>query len=180
MKTTVKVQGLAELDNALSELPKATQRAVLVRVLKQAGEPMRAMAEQKAPRDTGALADSIVLTARMKNKIGNAEFSATLKAGGSRGEAVAALRDARRAAAGEGRLNFAQVFIGPKSGQSKQAAIKAMVQEFGSIKQAPQPFMRPAFDTLKQQVIDSIAGLLGAEIEKTAARIAARKAKKGK
>lgn len=179
MKTTVKVSGLAELDVALSELPKATQRAVLLRVLKQAGEPMRAMAADKAPRDTGELAQSIVLTPKSKNKIGSAEYSAALKAGGSKAEAVSALRDARRAAAGEGRLNFAQVFIGPKSGRSKRGAIKAMVQEFGSIKQAPQAFMRQAFDSLKGQVIDAIAGLLGAEIRKTAARIAARKARKG-
>lgn len=178
--TTVKIEGLSELDKALSELPKATQRAVLLRVLKQAGEPMRAAAEQKAPRDTGELAESIVLTARMKNKIGNAEFSATLRDGGTRAEAVSAMRDARRAAAGEGRLNFGQVFIGPKAGISKQHAIKAMVQEFGSVKQAPQAYMRPAFDTMKGNVIADIGAKLGAEIKKTAARIAARKAKKGK
>lgn len=180
MKTTVKIEGLDALDKALAELPKATQRAVLLRVLKQAAQPMRDMAEQKAPRDTGELAESIILTPRIKNKVGNAEYSNVLRSGGSKGDAVSAMRQARQAAAGSGRLNFAQVFIGPKSGRSKQNAIKAMVQEFGSVKQAPQPFMRPAFDTMKDKVVADIGAKLGAEIKKTAARIAARKAKKGK
>lgn len=178
MKTSIKIEGLAELDRALSELPKATQRSTLMRVLKESGEQMRSEAERLAPRDTGDLAQSIELSTSIANKVGSAEFAAVMKAGGTRAEAVGAMRDARRAAQGSGKLNSAQVYIGPKKASSKRTAIKAMVQEFGSIKQAPQPYMRPAFDATKEAVVRDIGDKLGGAIERAAKRVAARAARK--
>lgn len=73
MKQKFKVEGLAELDEALTELPKSTARAVLVRVLKKEGQPIADAESAFAPRGkTGKLAASPVvsqtLTRRQKQQ----------------------------------------------------------------------------------------------------------------
>lgn len=172
---SVRVDGLKELDAALGELSKGAARGALRRALIKAAEPMRAAAERNAPVDTGALKRSIIVTSKIDNRAGKAEYAAVMKGGGSKAQAVGALRDARRAKGiGE---SFAEAFMGPaKSG--KRASIKAVVQEFGSRKQGAQPYMRPAFDTEAQNVIDGIRGELSTEIDKTVRRARARAARK--
>ena len=59
MRTTYKIEGLAQLDEALGDLRKATAKAVLRRVGKAALEPMADAAERLAPVLTGQLRDSI-------------------------------------------------------------------------------------------------------------------------
>jgi HK97 gp10 family phage protein len=46
-----RIEGLRELDEALKELPKATARNVLLRTLKNVGEPMAKDAARLAPDD---------------------------------------------------------------------------------------------------------------------------------
>lgn len=171
----VSVSGLKELDAALGELSKSGARGVLRRALSKAAEPMRAAAERNAPERTGALKKSIIVTSKVDNKAGKAEYAAVMKGGGSKAQAVGALRDARREKGiGE---SFAEVFMGPaKSG--KRASIKAMVQEFGSVKQGAQPYMRPAFDGEAHNVIGKIKDELSTEIGKAVGRARARAAKK--
>lgn len=171
MKTSVKVEGLKELDEALGELSKGVARGVLRRALIKAAEPMHAAAVRNAPEDTGALKRSISLSSKIDNRAGKAEYAAVMKAGGSRAQATMALRDARRAK-GSGE-SFAEVFMGPVKG-TKRAAIKAMVQEFGSRKQAAQSYMRPAFDAEAQNVINNIKDELSTEIDKSVKRAAAK------
>ncbi|MFA5897936.1 MAG: HK97-gp10 family putative phage morphogenesis protein [Hyphomicrobium sp.] len=179
LKQTFKIEGLKELDAALGELSKATARNVTRRVLIKAAQPMVDEASRLAPDDpaTGApdLHTSIAASAKIKNEVGKSAFSAVMKAGGSKADAISALRDARRAANGEG--SFAQAYVGPVS-STKRAAIKAIVQEFGSVKQAPQSYMRPAFQNTAQQVIDNVGKLMKPEIDKAAARARARALKK--
>lgn len=174
MKTTVKVEGLRELDAALAEIGKAAARRTLVRVLKRAGQPIADRASELAPDDpaTGSpdLHTGISVSAKLKNPVGAREFAAVMKAGGTKGEAVAALRGARREAAGEG--SFAVMHVGPDYKQ-----FHSTLQEFGTAHHPPQPFMRPAFDEKKNEALDIIKRDLGDEIMKTAKRQAARAAK---
>jgi HK97 gp10 family phage protein len=58
-KVTIKVEGLKELDEALREFSKATERNIIRRSLLAAGEPIRDAAAARAPRLRGALAASI-------------------------------------------------------------------------------------------------------------------------
>lgn len=66
------VEGLRDLEYALRELPKATARSTLQRVLKKRAEPIRETWKDVAPRDRGDYAQSIVdgpnsrLTSRQK------------------------------------------------------------------------------------------------------------------
>ena len=69
------------------------------------------------------------------------------------------------------RESFVEVFAGP--GPLPQA----VQQEFGNATNRPQPFVRPAWDATKFQVLDSVKDQLGAEIRKTALRQARKAAK---
>lgn len=179
MTTVVKVEGLRELDRALGELTKSAARATLHRVLKKAGAPIAAEASRLAPRKSGELSRSVKVSTRIKNTTGNAEYSAVLRSGGSKEQAVAAMRSARRA----GGKSFGQVYVGPERAKTRRAAIKRIVQEFGSVKQAPRPYMRPAWEAKKAEALSIIKRDLGAEIIATAKRArvrALRKAAKSK
>jgi HK97 gp10 family phage protein len=64
------------------------------------------------------------------------------------------------------RESFVEVFAGP--GPNPQA----IQQEFGNAHNPPQPFARPAWDETQGQALEIVATELGAEIAKTAARVA--------
>jgi HK97 gp10 family phage protein len=57
------------------------------------------------------------------------------------------------------------------------AVPQAHMQEFGTVDQEPQPFMRPAWDGGKDKVLEDIKGELWTEIEKAAKRLARKAAK---
>ena len=59
MKVKVKVEGLKELEKALSELPVATRRNVAKRALMEAAKPMVDEAKQRAPVLSGHLQTSV-------------------------------------------------------------------------------------------------------------------------
>jgi HK97 gp10 family phage protein len=175
MKTTISVSGLRELDENLGQLSKATARNVLRRVLMKAGQPIADTASRLAPDDpaTGApdLHTSIIVSTKLKNEIGRAEYSQTLREGGSKAEAVAAMREARRDAGGEG--SFAEVYVGPSAD-----IFYAHLQELGTAHHGPQPFLRPAFEQEKGTALAIIKTELGGEIDKAVKRMQRRAAKK--
>lgn len=164
-RTIVSLSGFRELDAALGELPKAISRGVLHRTLRKAAEPIAEEARHLAPVDEGDLEESISVSTRIKNKVGGAEFSAVLRSGGTKAEAVQALRDARRAAGGAG--SFAEVFVGPAVPQG----FHAHFVEFGTEHSAPQPFMRPAWDSRKDAALVIMKEELGNEIIRAARRL---------
>jgi len=67
-RTTVKITGLKELDRALGQLPKATAKAALRRVLKQAGEPLAQKMRQNAPTHDMHLYESIDVSTRLSKR----------------------------------------------------------------------------------------------------------------
>lgn len=144
MATTVKVEGLRELEAALAELPKATARNTLRRVLKRAAEPVQEEAQANAPVATGRLKVSIVVGTKLTRR---------------------QQRDAKK----EGKF-FSEIHVGT----SNEAAVP---QEFGTVNMSAHPFMRPAWEGNKAKTLDIISGELGAEIEKSAARLARKAAK---
>lgn len=169
MTVTISTSGFRALDQALAELPKSTARAVLIRTLKKAGQPIAEEASRLAPVDTGKLRDRIIVSARLKNKVGGAEFAAAMRAGLGKAAAVSAMRQARRDANG----SFAEMFVGPARGVLAYASLV----EFGTVKNPPKPFMRPAWDSNKRQALDIIRRELGNEIIMAAKRLARSKSK---
>lgn len=67
-KQSFKLEGLAELEEALKELPKATARNVLLRTLKEHGEPIRSAGETNAPRDKGGLKASYAVSTKLSSR----------------------------------------------------------------------------------------------------------------
>ena len=67
-KQTFHIEGLKELDQALAELPKATARNVLLRVLKEQGQPIASAGETYAPKLTGGLAESYVVSTKLSRR----------------------------------------------------------------------------------------------------------------
>jgi len=137
-KTTIRVEGLSELKDALEELPKATGTNVLKRALTKAADPIQAQAESLAPVMTGKLKRSIIVGTKLSK---SQKKSAT-------------------------KINQVEIYVGP--GQLRQATL----QEFGTVNQRPQPFLRPAWSANVRPALDSIRELLADEIEKARARIA--------
>ena len=144
----IQLDGFKELDAALSQLKRSTAKGVLRRVGRAALEPVRARAAALAPEDTGLLEDRVIISSRQQ-----------------------AAKARRRKPEGP---NEVQLYMGPARGA---AAIRGQMQEFGTANQPPQPFMRPAWDGGKMDVLKAIGRDLGSEIEKTAKRVAKRAAK---
>jgi HK97 gp10 family phage protein len=64
-----------------------------------------------------------------------------------------------------------EVYVGPPS------MARGIVAEFGSVKQSPHPFMRPAWDANKRSAFEKIKDILEEEIEKARKRMAAKAAR---
>lgn len=191
MKMTLDLKGLRELDDVLArELPRAAARGVLRRALLAAAEPMAARARALAPDDPDTidldrdLRENIIVSTRATGDsidAGNKAFAATMKAGGTRADAGAALRSVRKS------MGAAQVgaFMGPS-----RRVFHGIFSEFGTGirqhksgkvvgKMDPHPFLRPAFDSEKDATVRRLTLELSDEINKAVAR-AARKAAKVK
>lgn len=67
-RVTVKISGLRELDAALGKLPRATAKAALRRVLKEAAEPLARTARMKAPHDDYHLYESIDVSTKLSDR----------------------------------------------------------------------------------------------------------------
>lgn len=147
MKMVVKISGLQETLKALADLPKATGNNVLLRVGKKALEPMRAMAASLAPVDEGNLSQKIEISTKRT----------------------------RRARKERGPKRGVEIAMGPASGSG--VLEYAGFVEFGTVDTAPEPHMRPAYQSEKQGVVDAIGNDLMREIDKSAKRLAKKRGK---
>lgn len=172
-KSSVRVEGLKELEKTLATLSKGIARNALRKAMAKAGEPIRDKAQSLAPRDTGELETSIEISTKVKNTVGNAEYAAAMRAGLGVQAARSALRDARRTTKG----SFAEVYVGPSQADNKKDAIKRIVQEFGSVNQPAQPYMRPAWASEQDNALEIAKRELAVEVNKAAQRAAKRAAK---
>ena len=165
MKFKVKVEGLKELDAALSEMKKAGAKAVSVRALKRAADPIAKDAKSRVHTATGRLRDSIGVSASLTTRQRKAA------GGGAKAQAGGGYRSAAK--------DFVEVHVGPMTGGPfvKAPTPAGLMEEFGTHNQPPHPFMRPAWDSGKDQALADIKDELATEIEKTRQR-AARKALK--
>jgi HK97 gp10 family phage protein len=139
----VVIEGLAELEESLRELPKATSTNVLKRALTNAADPIEQDAKRLAPVLSGKLQRSV-------------------KTGG---------KLSKRQRAANPKKSQVEIYVGPG------ALREAVVQEFGTFKMRPQPFLRPAWSSNWRKSLDMIRDELAAEIEKARQRLA-RKAER--
>lgn len=165
MALKMKLSGIEGVNAALTELPKATSKNVVLRAMKEAAEPMRDHASDLAPVLYGDLSEGMTVT----TKIVASQADDTRRPG----------RDEVRA------------FIGANYSRGSDGyAPHAHLVEFGTgprykkngqyVGQMPaQPFMRPAFDGGKETFISRFSAALLEEINKAKARVARKKAREG-
>ncbi len=151
MKTTVKIEGLRELDAALGELPRATGKNVLRRVARTALQPFADDMTARAPVDDGHLRDSIGVGTKLTRR----QASLHRKM----------FRDDRASV---------EMFAG--AGGLPQAT----QQEFGNEQHPPQPFARPAWDGNQRGILETIKTEISTEIDKAAKRLARKAARLAK
>lgn len=143
----IKIKGLKELDRALGELPKLTAKAVLRKILKEAGEPLASAARQNSPRLTGHLIETVDVGTKLSRRQATLHRKET--------------KDSR---------DFSEAFVGTTDPAGMQ-------DEFGNKHQPAQPWLRPAWDAQKQNVLFIITHRLWVVIEEAAARVAKRQTK---
>lgn len=148
---TIRVDGFKELDAALKEMKTATARGTVRRAMMKAFQPMADDASSLAPDDPRTPSPDL----HRAIKVGD-----TLKAGRSMSTKGFGFKDGQ-----------VTVWMGP----TREGYPQAMMQEFGTVNQPAQPYMRPAWDAGKGQLLEDLKANLAAEITKTAER-AARKA----
>lgn len=149
---TVTFEGADDLAAALLELPKrATEKAVVRRSLTKAAQPMRdlmsALAPYRADDEAPHLRDVILVGPKTSARSG-AQFA---------------------------RAGDVSVYIGPL--RSLHRFPHAVVMEFGSFKDAAQPYMRPAWEAKKDEVLSQIGYWMWTEIDGAALRLARRAAR---
>jgi hypothetical protein len=162
---TMKVEGFAQLEADFAAIERvATSRGVARRSLVKSAQPMVALMRAKAPRLTGALVEAINVRTRVTGgEVGRRAFFETMRGGGTRGEALSAMRAARRSEGG-----VVEVFAGAENNAA------AYQQELGNENHPPQPWARPAFDEDAEAFIERLRRTLGEELDKTLRRIGAR------
>ena len=146
----VKTEGFAELDAALAKLPQATSRNAMRRAAKETLEPVARTAQANAPVRTGGLRERIIVSPRL-------------------GRRAAALE---RHYSGK---NEVVMHMGPAGARAQSIA-----NEFGTSKMAAQPYMRPAWDSHKGQLLGRLKEKLGPQIMAAAARLARKQARMAK
>lgn len=153
MSVAFKLTGFDDLERALvEEFPRATSKNILKRAGIGAMKRIETRAKELAPKQEGALADSIA-TKQVKAK----------RSSRTRFEAQSGVT----------------IATGPTSRKPDGPGGNASWQEFGTVKMAANPFMRPAVDGEAEAVIGDVRTELALQIEKARKRIA-RKAARGK
>lgn len=150
--TVVKLAGFRELEEALAQLPKATGKNVLRRVARGALEPMADVAAARAPSRTGKLAYSISVSQKATPR-------GTWNKGRYRVKSSTGIVMAMGPAKFGGVLNY------------------ATFDEFGTVDTPAFGFMRAAWDGGAVRALDYIKTNLRIEIEKSAAKLAKKRAK---
>ena len=154
--------GFGDLKAVLDELPAATQRNVLKKATRKALEPTFHEVRNSAPVRSGKLRASVRLEVGMDDPGYRARASASFK---SKGNA----REVKRTKGGGNIL--ATIKVGGAG------AFHAPFIEFGTVKMAAHPFLRPAIDGNEQSIIASLRETMSVEVRKAAARRAKKLAK---
>jgi len=169
-KSSVKIEGLSELKDALDDFSKSTSGNILKRAVSTAAALFAEEAALRAPKRTGRLKQSIKVGKAKIISAGQAAYASAKEEGASNAEAATAARNANRTAGGTGRQ--AIVHAGPT--KDVRAAVP---QEFGTFKMPPHPFMRPAWDSNDVKCAEAIRDALKEEIDKATVRAQKKAAK---
>lgn len=151
----IKIDGMAELEKALGELPVKLERNVMRGALRAGAKVIADEARRKAPRDDGDLQKSI----RVSSRVVRGQPTVTVKAGGAK--------------KGEYDVFYAHMvergttahFIKPKKAKSLFfAGLAHKVAKHPGAKK--HPFMRPALDTKAGAALEAVKAYIRKRLTK--------------
>lgn len=153
----LKVDGLAELERRLSELPTKLAKNIMRGALRAGGGVFRAEAKTRVPVASGALRDSIRVSARLKGT----EVTARVTAGGRtrKGDAFYAHMVEFGTQAHAIRSKYAKPLM------INGRFVRGELQHPGA---SARPFMRPTFDGGAQRAVGAIAKYIADRLAKEA------------
>ncbi len=161
MSIRFRIEGLSELKAALQDLPKATEKNVMRRVLKARAQPIADDAKALCPVYVGPAKKLKIGNRRVE--IAPGELKRSIKVGSK-------LSRHQRKDAKETK-SYVEIYVGPAP------LPYAHMVEFGSKHNKPHPFMRLAWDKNKTAILNGIKDDLATEIRKAAERIARKTAR---
>jgi HK97 gp10 family phage protein len=138
MSIKVRIHGLAELKANLERLPVELGRQALRRALRAAAAPIRARARELAPRDTGKLADAIVVRDDRKTPLA-ASVVVTVASEGFYAHML--------------EFGTAPHVVGGRAPGARHPGT------------APRPFLRPAFDETQEAALAEFVKRLERDLE---------------
>jgi HK97 gp10 family phage protein len=163
----IKVEGLKQIDQALAELGnKALAKRVVTKSLLEAAKPMQEMAQARAP--IRANPNEVI---RYGPKDGPYKER---KLGTTRALVQVGTRLTKRQASASRRQgkDFSEVYVGTRDRAAR-------FEEFGTINQPADPFLRPAFEAEGVPTLYRFMDAMWVNLTKAAERLA-KKAAKGK
>lgn len=163
MPELVKIEGLKDLEAALAELPKATGKSVLRRVLAKAALPILDAAKSRAIRRPDD-AKPVYYGRKGAKKLRRPGTDEVLIQAGTR-----LTKNQARQARKEGK-NYSEYYVGSRD------PIARLI-EYGTSDTPAHPIFRPAWEGGKDDALKIISEELGGEIEKAAVRVAKKAAK---
>lgn len=177
-RSLVKLEGFAELEAKLKELPQNIAKRASMTAMRRAATVMADQIRDNIPQGrTGNLRNSIVIKARSRNLTGLTDYAAVMRDGGSFRDASAALRAARAGGSDGTRILVTVASTAPH----------AHLVEFGTVERfwktdsgkstgvmPMHPYMRPAWDEKSPECLQIIKQELLVEIRKAEAKAGKR------
>lgn len=155
--STVQISGLTELNQALNELPQRLARNVLRGSVAAGAAVIRQEARRRAPRYEGRVAVGHPPPGTLKRAIYSAQ--ARRLSGLLQQVYQVGVVSGKRAKVGQA-----------KAGKTKDAYYWRFV-EFGTVKMAARPFLRPAFEAKKMDAVEAIRAYMAQRIPREVAQL---------
>lgn len=153
----IRIDGLDALKRALDELPKRTANKHLRAAVASGARVIRDAAKTKAPVYTGPVSQGHPPPGTLKRSI-VAKFIKEKSTNTKQVYYVTARRGKQYQKQG-------------KKGNLSQDAFYAHMVEFGTVKMSPRPFLRPAFDTKKDDAVRAITKTIQTRVIEEAAAL---------
>lgn len=177
-KTTVKFEGLADLERRLNMLSVDVAKKIARQATAAGANVIKKAAALRVPVRTGALKKSIVIKRIPENQT---DLAAEYDVGVSTRQMRKYKKDSRRALREQAGPMPAQ--YGSKGQLLKPGRLYTRAEsyedfgdlfyfrfiEFGTVKMAAKPFLRPAFDSQKGAAVEKMAEILRKRIERAEA-----------
>jgi hypothetical protein len=171
----IELTGLGNVATAFKNLAddigdKSASSKVLIPAVREAMQPVLRAAQSAAPKDTGALALSLIVEARRPTKkdkrsmyVNNSDVAIAAVTTAS-GKKLASMSEGKGLARSQKRLTKMGFDASKFKGIPSDA--RAVSQEFGNASTPKRPYLRMAIESQAQLVVNNLAAILGKRISK--------------